>query len=138
MKRNAKKIAAVLLAAAMWIFTSGRGFLAREEFSTAVIWLPFAAVTVYIFALGTGLVPRLLTNRVTVFLGNISAWFYLIHQDIVRPGYMVLDRIGLTLEQSKPILFLVCGALALAVSALWARLDAWARRALRQNRPRRT
>ena len=130
--------AAVLLAAAMRIFTSGHGFLAREEFSTAVIWLPFAAVTVYLFALGTGLVPRLLTNRVTVFLGNISAWFYLIHQDIVRPGYMVLDRMGLTLEQSKPILFLVCGALALAVSALWARLDARARRTLRQNRPRRT
>lgn len=130
--------AAALLAAAIWIFTCGRGFLAREEFSAAVIWLPFAALAVYLFALGTGLVPRVLTNRVTVFLGNMSAWFYLIHQDVVRPGYMLLDRMGLTLEQCKPILFFACGALTLALSALWARIDARVRRSLRQKRPRPT
>ena len=58
----------------------------------------------------------------------MSAWFYLIHQDIVRPGYMLLDRMGLTLSQCKPILFFVCGALALAASALWARIDAGVRK----------
>lgn len=119
---------AVLLALAVWIFKSGHSFLALREFRSAVLFLPFAAAAVYLFAVGKGLIPRLLTNRVTVFLGDMSAWFYLIHQDVVRPGYMLLDRMGLTLSQCKPILFFVCGALALAASALWARIDAGARK----------
>lgn len=118
----------VLLALAVLIFKSGRSFLALQEFRSAVLFLPFSAAAVYLFAVGRGVIPRLLTNRVTVYLGDMSAWFYLIHQDVIRPGYMLLDRAGLTLEQCKLILFFACGAITLAASALWAKIDAGMRK----------
>ena len=130
--------AAALLIAAVRTFNGGRSFLALEQFRSAVLWLPFAGVTVYLFAVGKGLIPRLLTNRVTVFLGNMSAGFYLIHQDVIRPGYMLLDRFGFTLEQCKPILFFACGVISLALAAAWTKADAHMRQLLRQSRPRPT
>lgn len=116
-----------LFIAAIYIYSSDL-FLARKEFSSGVIVLPFSAAMVYLFAVGKGIIPRLFTNRATVFLGNLSAYFFLIHQDFVRLCYMLLDRLGLSVSQCKPILFFGCGALAVAASAAYDKLD----RALRK------
>lgn len=74
------------------------------------------------------MLTRLLTNRATIFLGGISASFFLIHQDVIRITYMLLDRLGLTLEQSKPILFFACGAASVALSVIYERLEAAVKR----------
>lgn len=113
---------AALYIAAVYLM-NGDTFLSRAEFSYGVIHLPFAAALVYLFAVGKGLVPRLLTNRVTVFLGDISAYFFLIHQDVVRIGYMGLDRLGLTAEESRPYLFIGCGLISIGLSVMYRALE---------------
>ena len=91
--------------------------------TSAVFFLPASCVLVYLFAVGKGLIPRLLTNRITVFLGNVSAAFFLIHQDLIRATYMLLDRAGLSLNQCKPIFFFGCGAAAIGLSYLYDCID---------------
>lgn len=111
-----------LFIGALLIF-KGESVLAKSEYRASVLVLPFSVAMVYLFANGKGVIPRLFTNRVTVYLGNLSAFFFLIHQDIVRLCYMLLDRAGFTLAQCKPILFFGCGALGIAASVVYDRLD---------------
>ena len=113
----------LLFAAAALIFRTGSSFLAGDAFKASPLFLPFCAAAVYLFACGRGILPRLFTNRATVFLGNISAAFFLIHQDVIRPGYMLLDRFGLTVEQSRPYLFFIGGAVSVFLAWLYGKLE---------------
>ena len=121
--------ACVLLFAGAWlIFRRISGTPAAAAFGNTQLCVLPAAALVYLFALDPGVLTRLLTNRATIFLGGISASFFLIHQDVIRITYMLLDRLGLTLEQSKPILFFACGAASVALSVIYERLEAAVKR----------
>ena len=121
--------ACMLLFAGAWlIFRRISGTPAAAAFGNTQLCVLPAAALVYLFALDPGVLTRLLTNRATIFLGGISASFFLIHQDVIRITYMLLDRLGLTLEQSKPILFFACGAASVALSVIYERLEAAVKR----------
>lgn len=119
----AEVLCVVLFTLTTYIVKYSGSVFSRVEFSSAVIYMPYAAAIVYVFADGGGIIPKLFTNRVTVFLGNISSYFFLIHQDVIRPSYMLLDRFGLTMEQSRPILFVGCGIISVVLSVLYEKLE---------------
>lgn len=123
---GAEILCAALFVGAVLISRS-ESFLARDEFARGFLYLPFASAIVYIFADGKGAVARLLTKRVTVYLGNISACFFLIHQDVIRITYMLLDRFDIGMEHYKLILFVFCGLVSVGLSALYMRLESAAR-----------
>lgn len=123
-----------LFAASAYIYLDGKSFLASPAFRDTQLFLPFAAVFVYSFALESGFLPRICTNKLTIFFGGLSGSIYLIHQDIVRFSYMLLDRIGLTLEQSKPILLVICLVVSTALALLYEK----AQKALRARRELKT
>lgn len=110
-----------LFAVSAYIYLSGKSFLAAPALRDTQLFIPFATVFVYIFALDSGFLSRICTNKLTIFFGGLSGSIYLIHQDIIRFSYMFLDRVGLTLEQSKPILLVVCLALSVALALLYER-----------------
>ncbi len=112
-----------LFAVSAYIYLSGKSFLAAPALRDTQLFLPFSAAFVYTFALGMGWLPRLCTNKVTLFFGGLSGSIYLIHQDIIRFSYMFLDRVGLTLEQCKPILLVVCLALSVALALLYEKVQ---------------
>lgn len=122
MLAGAEILCAALFVGAVLISRS-ESFLARDEFARGFLYLPFASAIVYIFADGKGAVPRLLTNRVTVYLGNISACFFLIHQDVIRITYMLLDRFDIGMEHYKLILFVFCGIVSIGLSELYMNLE---------------
>lgn len=127
---------AQLVCAALYIcavlISSSDCFLSRVEFSRSFLYLPFASLIVYLFADSKGIVPRVLTNRVTVYLGNISSCFFLIHQDVIRITYMLLDRFGIGLAHYKLILFVFCGLATVALSAIYMKLDSCIRRRVKK------
>lgn len=47
-------------------------------------YLPGALLLVYAFAINKGLLSKILTNKVTVWLGDLSAYGFLLHQMIIR------------------------------------------------------
>lgn len=48
--------------------------------NTTIVFLPSSVLLVYVFAKNKGLITRALTNRVTVYLGDISSFIFLFHQ----------------------------------------------------------
>ena len=88
----------------------------------AFLFSPTALISVYSFALGKGFLSRLLTNRYTVALGDISSSFYLIHQDIIRAMLMLWGYTSLPVSVFKAILIPTAFLLTLLASALYGRI----------------
>lgn len=77
---------AIALAANAWIATVALPDipLALAAFIRGMGAAPAYAVLIVVLALSKGLVSRLLSNRVIVYLGEVSFSFYLVHQIILR------------------------------------------------------
>jgi peptidoglycan/LPS O-acetylase OafA/YrhL len=76
----------------------------------SVYYIPLWCVLIYIFAYQTGIVSKFLSNKLLVYLGEISFSFYMIHQIVVR----YFDFLHL----SKPLNIITCLSLSLLASAL--------------------
>lgn len=50
----------------------------------SILFTPTSIAIVLLFACNNGIVTRLMTNRLTVYLGNISSYGFLIHQVIIK------------------------------------------------------
>jgi peptidoglycan/LPS O-acetylase OafA/YrhL len=85
---TALEIAAVglTLAANAWLFGLRFPELPRAlvGFVNTIAAAPAYAVLIVVLALSKGLLARMLSNRVIVYLGEVSFSFYLVHQIIIR------------------------------------------------------
>lgn len=66
------------------IYREKISFLGSEWCRYSVLFLPTSALLVYLFALNKGIISKLLTNKALIFIGNISAYTFLIHQMVIR------------------------------------------------------
>ncbi len=62
------------------------------------------ALTIFVFARSRGLVGRLMSSRMLVFLGEISFAFYMIHFVVIR----YIDRVAVSFGQLSPWLVALC------------------------------
>lgn len=91
-------VIALLFAVTSVLFKSTGYFFSREEYRHTFIFAPIALAIVYSFALAKGPLSRLLTNKITVFFGNLSNYTYLIHQDVIRYFMLILTYLGISLD----------------------------------------
>lgn len=91
-KLNINKWVMTLLEAAalasIWlvrkIYIQGEGLFASVFFKYSMLFLPFACLLVYVFAKNKGFISKLLTNRVVIFIADLSGYAFLIHQLVIR------------------------------------------------------
>lgn len=55
---------------------------------STVICLPTSVALIYLFALNKGVISKLMSNKVLIYVGNMSPYGYLIHQGVI--GYIVV------------------------------------------------
>ena len=72
--------------------------LALHNWTT--IFIPIAAVWIYLFTINKGIITRILTNRVFIFIGNISAYTFLIHYVVVLYTNSALGYFNLILTNN--------------------------------------
>ena len=65
--------------------------LSKTVFNWTTIYIPIAAAWVWLFAKKRGLITQLLTNSVTIKIGNLSSYAFLIHYVVTR--YFLAARI---------------------------------------------
>ena len=94
-------VIALLFAVTSVFYKSTGHFLSREEYRHTFLFVPIALAIVYSFALAKGPLARLLTNKITVFFGNLSNYTYLIHQDVIRYFMLILTYVGFSLDVFK-------------------------------------
>ena len=69
------------------------------------MFIPIAAMWVYLFAVNRGLITKALTNRVFLFIGDLSAYMFLIHYVVTQYTKSLLNILNITL--SGPIMWIV-------------------------------
>lgn len=111
-----------LLVLSSLIYRTSDSFLTSEAFVYTQLFVPLAAIAVYCFALGNGPVVKLLTNRFTLFMGDISSDFFLLHQNIIRFTVMFLSYF-MVFSTIKIIVPPLCFVLTVAACLIWRKLQ---------------
>jgi peptidoglycan/LPS O-acetylase OafA/YrhL len=137
--RTVAEMCAVLMVLGMNLMTKEFGDMIGSFFSPPYkIWSqvslvdPFFAILICVFATGGGLLTRLLSHRIMVFLGEISFAAYLIHQPVQKyigqqlsgmpPSTLLISAILVTIALSTVAHFLIEKPVYTAFSA-WLHSD---------------
>lgn len=78
------------------------------------IYIPLAVMWISIFISNKGIITKLLVNRITVFIGNISAYAFLIHYVITSYTNAAKEFLHLNLSNIENAL-LICFEFVLTV-----------------------
>lgn len=70
-----------------------------------VYYLPFMALIIIVFAVGSGWLSRLMSIKPMLFLGKLSFAFFLVHQLVIRYMQGLIITTGLSLASCFAILF---------------------------------
>lgn len=101
----------------------GHGSMSVVSFMRGVIFVPFAIAVIASFAINKGLSPRIFTNRFTVFFGNISAVFYMIHQCFTDYSFFILETFfQYSFMVDIAVTTVAAFVLSLLSSVLWQKL----------------
>ena len=79
---------AAITVSVLFLNSNHSGLVANIISHSTGLYLPTSIGLVYIFALNKGLFSKALTNRVLIYIGDISLYGYLIHQRII--AYLIV------------------------------------------------
>lgn len=88
---------------------------------TSIWYLPSSALLIFTFAINKGFISRFLTNRFTVYIGNISSYTFLIHQLTLKILHMIFKIFNLSLNVYVDALIAL--VVVLVLSELYRILD---------------
>lgn len=106
-----------ILLAALVLYNAD--FIRKMEWARTTIWTIPACMSVILFVLNKGIFTKLLTNMVLVYIGNISAVTYLVHQLVIKVVGFYTKDIGGKNYSKNPIVVAAAFILTVAVSQLW-------------------
>lgn len=87
---------AVWIGISIYIYTYKIGFLGAEWFRYNMLFTPSSIVFIYCLANNRGIISKLLSNRLVLWIGNISAYTFLIHQMVIRYFDEILYKFNLS------------------------------------------
>lgn len=79
--------------------------LGSESFVYTTIYTPCSVLLIFLFAMNKGLLSTILTNKLTIWIGDISAYLFLIHFQVISFYNIVTSKLGL--KSSNLIKFVV-------------------------------
>lgn len=125
-EKNEKKKYTLYEAGAIMATFISAGIFFENSINAFWVLLPSTSSLVYLFAMQKGYISKILTNKVFIYLGDISQYGFLIHLVILR--YMIVfGKHVLHVELDKWILFVGCFILTILCSEIWKYLEKWGR-----------
>ncbi len=106
-----------MLLAAFVLFNAG--FVKKMEWARVTIWVIPACISVVLFTLKKGIFTRMFTNRFFVYLGNISAVTFLVHQLAIKVVQLLTKDIGGKNYSKNPMVLTAVFLLVIVISQLW-------------------
>ena len=107
-----------------WYRTEHSRLIVRSYCNWTTFFIPISAVWVLLFATNKGWLTKILTNRLTVFIGNISGYAYLIHYVLTKIVKMKLTDNDIVLDlKERIVLVIVEFAVTIALSVLYGRVN---------------
>lgn len=105
-----------LFFAAWSIYRFSDSVFAGDAFKYSQLFAPFCIAFLCAFVMGKGIISIFFTNAATVFLGNISGWFFIIHMDVMKFYHIFAGMIGLSAELINILIVPVVGAVTILLS----------------------
>lgn len=96
-------------------------FLALQNWTT--VWIPLAAIWIVLFAVNKGIITRLFVNKVFIYIGNISAYNFLIHYVVIQYAHRIIQLWKINV--SGPKLYILVGIelmISVALSVLYKKI----------------
>ena len=84
---------------------------------TTVLWTITSCALIYLFAIQNGKISNMLTNKIFVYLGNISANTFLIHQMVYR--YLELFETKILDNKYEYTNIIMCFIITIASAYMW-------------------
>lgn len=75
--------AVVTVSVFVWLKKDYSNIIIEAMHNWTTLYIPLAAIWVYLFAKREGLITRILSNRVLIYIGNISSYLFLIHYVVI-------------------------------------------------------
>ncbi|WP_022767904.1 acyltransferase family protein [Butyrivibrio sp. NC2007] len=75
---------AVTVFVLLWLETEPDNIVLQALHNQTTMYIPLAAIWVFLFAASKGLLTKVLSNKLMLFIGNISAYSFLIHYVITK------------------------------------------------------
>ncbi len=89
----------LLILISEYIFVHQIGVMGTEWFRYTMLFTPTSVSLVFLFAVNQGIISRLLTCQPMLYLGNISAYTFLIHQMVIRYLDVIINKLfGISLN----------------------------------------
>lgn len=107
----------ILIVVSQFIFNERITFLGMPWCRYTVLYLPSTILLIYLFALNKGSISKILTNRILIFIGNISAYTFLIHQICIRYINKFFPMLN------KWVLFFVALAATILLSFIYQQIE---------------
>ena len=73
----------VLIGISAYIYSSQKILIGQNWFRYTNLWIPTSLIIVWLFAVNKGKVSRVVTNKITIWIGNISPITFLIHGMVI-------------------------------------------------------
>lgn len=105
-----------------YIYAVQSGLLGSEYIRYSTLYTPSTVIFILIFAINKGYVSKVLTCKLLVYIGNISAYAFLIHQLVIR--YMVIGlHLILKTELTPWIMTCFSFVITIGCTEIWKKIE---------------
>ena len=66
------------------VYNESIGIFGSIYFKFTLLYTPLSVIIVYLFALNKGIISKILTNKFMIYIGEISAYGFIVHMVIIR------------------------------------------------------
>lgn len=111
------------IAVLLWERGNHESIMSEALANLTTLYIPIAAVWTYLFASGKGLISGILTNKVMIWLGDLSVYLFLIHFNITQYVRVFMEYMGINAETVLTRWALMVAELAISIGLtyIWIR-----------------
>lgn len=105
-----------------YLFIQRKTFFGSESFVYTTIYTPCSSLLIFLFAMNRGLLSKLMTNKLTIWIGDLSPYLFLIHFQVISVYNIVINK--LNLKTTNLTKFIIIFAISIMLSIVYSKLEA--------------
>ena len=127
MKCNVKiEIIAILVTLMIEFYfkQSYNNILLKAMQNMTTLFIPISCIWVFLFAMNRGIITLLCTNKILIYIGNLSSYMFLIHYVITQYTKFILQNLNIVFDGFYKILIILLQLLAsILLSILYKKVE---------------
>lgn len=104
-----------------YFYIERKTIFGSESFVYTTIYTPCSVLLIFLFAINKGLLSTILTNKLTIWIGDLSAYLFLIHFPVITFYNIVTSKLDLKL--SYLIKFVIIMTVSILLSIAYKKLE---------------